>query len=169
MIKKIKTLVNKLIEETKIKDLPVDLEKIAKRLNLQIEYQPLQGEISGCLIRDEKGATIGINSLEHPNRQRFTLAHEIGHFLLHEGEKTFIDRKFFKVSLRDGRLGKTLEETEANNFAAQLLMPEEFLLKDLEELEGTEDIENGNAINELATKYQVSKQALTFRLVDLRK
>ena len=166
MLKKIKAHVNSLLESLSINEPPVDLLKIAKHLNLQVEYQPLQGEISGCLIRREKGATVGINSLEHLNRQRFTLAHEIGHYLLHEGEKTFIDRQFFSVNMRDSRSrdSRNLEETEANNFAAQLLIPQEFLEKDLRAIEKSEDVENGDAIQELASKYIVSRQALMLRL-----
>ena len=166
-MKNIKTHVSSLLEDNKIKNVPVDLEKIATSLGLTIEYQPLDGEISGCLIRNENGgATIGINSLEHPNRQRFTLAHEIGHYILHKEESTFIDRKFYRSS--NSKDGKRAEEIEANDFAGQLLMPEEFLIKDIEELQKSQDAENGNAIEGLAKKYKVSKQALMFRLASLR-
>jgi Zn-dependent peptidase ImmA (M78 family) len=163
-MKNVKNQVATLLADNKIKNVPVDLEKVASKLGLSIEFQPMDGEMSGCLIRNENGgATIGINSHEHSNRQRFTLAHEIAHFILHKGESTFIDRNFY----RNSKDGDSVEEMEANDFAAQLLMPEEFLAKDIEDLQKSEDIENGDAIQDLAKKYKVSKQALMFRLASL--
>src|SRR6218665_818238 len=87
-----------LLTLTGVSDLPVDLEKIAHYLNINILYDELDDDVSGFLLVDgEKGATAVINNSHHQNRQRFTLAHEIGHFCLHVGvaneETIFVDKK----------------------------------------------------------------------------
>lgn len=164
--KMIKTLVQKTLDKTKINEPPISIEKIAKQLKLRVRFEPFDGDLSGCIVRHGNHATVGINSLHHENRQRFTLAHEIGHFLLHKGEEVIVDRGF-RVNLRDAEASKAEnpEEIEANYFAAELLMPENILIDDLK---GKKlDIENDELIRELADRYRVSPQALTYRLVNL--
>ena len=70
---------------------------------------------------------IGVNSLHHPNRQRYTIAHELGHLELHRQlitSEVHVD-KGFPVLMRDPKsaTGTELHEIEANQFAAELLMP----------------------------------------------
>ena len=88
-------------------------------------------EVLAWLVRGEGQVLIGVNSLHHSNRRRFTVAHECGHLLLHAGE-TFID-KSFRVNWRDGvsSLAVDRHEIEANQFAAELLMPFEMVVADL--------------------------------------
>ncbi len=140
---------------------------IANHLGIKIEYQSIQDDTSGCLLRDKDGNTvIGVNSLHHENRQRFTIAHELGHYLLHKGELTFIDKKFKRINFRGGSSVSTdtVDEIEANRFAGELLMPQEFLIKDILK---SDDIEDGGLIGDLAKRYKVSRQALTIRLTTL--
>jgi Zn-dependent peptidase ImmA (M78 family) len=94
------------------------------------------------------------------------LAHEIGHFFLHQGEEVIVDRAF-RVNLRNSEAAKaeSPEEIEANYFAAELLMPTKFLLEDLEGK--AIDIEGDDDIRELSSRYQVSSQALSYRLTNL--
>jgi Zn-dependent peptidase ImmA (M78 family) len=64
----------------------VPVEQIAESYGIELRYEPAEQELSGALIRKgRKEVVIGVNSSHHPNRQRFTIAHEIAHFLLHEG------------------------------------------------------------------------------------
>lgn len=165
--KNIRVRVKNILEELNITRAPIDPEMIAEHLGIEIHYEPFEGEISGCLLRDKDGgAIIGINSTHHEHRQRFTIAHEIGHYILHKGEATFIDRKFNRINFRGGSSASTdqLEEIEANKFAGELLMPEEFISKDIMELD---DTERDDFLDELAKKYKVSNQALAIRLVNL--
>ena len=103
-----------------VSEAPVPVEQIARKLGAQITYESFEGEISGMLYRAQGAAVIGVNSRHAPTRQRFTVAHEIGHFLMHKGQPVFIDR-FVRVNWRDGESGR--EEVQANAFAAELLMP----------------------------------------------
>ncbi|MBH8567151.1 ImmA/IrrE family metallo-endopeptidase [Nostoc sp. CENA67] len=165
-------VVERLIKDQCIQAAPIFVEELARALGVEVQYQPADDKLSGFLIRDFKNhcAVIGVNSSHHKNRQRFTIAHELGHFLLHEGEKVHVDRidYSFQVKLRneDSSKGINLEEKEANYFAAELLMPASFLKKDLTNMEML-DLLDEEGLKKLADSYRVSTQALTFRLAYL--
>ena len=117
------------------------------------------------LIRDdaERGTVIGVNSLHHSNRQRFTIAHECGHLRLHKGRQSYVDRSF-RINRRDevSSQATDAEEIEANRFAAELLMPYRMIKEDLRTRRP--DIEDEDELRELADRYGVSLQALTLRI-----
>jgi Zn-dependent peptidase ImmA (M78 family) len=166
--KRIHDIVHKLLKANRIKRPPVPVDQIARAQGIVVRYQPYEGdELSGFLYRNRKAAVIGVNARHHPNRQRFTIAHELGHFLLHREsfyEEVHVDRAI-KVMLRSdlSSQGVNIEEIEANAFAAELLLPAEFLKQDLAEL-GTVDVEDEHALKQLARRYRVSTQALLLRL-----
>ena len=163
--RRIETLVRKLLQEQNIQAPPIPVDEVARTLGAQIRYSPLEGELSGMTFREKNRVVVGVNSLHHPNRQRFTIAHEIGHMLLHKGKEIHIDRAFL-VSLRDAVSSQAVdqEEIDANRFAAELLMPRHMLIEDLKEREI--DYENEKDLRPIAAKYRVSLQALTFRLIN---
>jgi Zn-dependent peptidase ImmA (M78 family) len=164
--RRIEQLVQEVLARCRIKEPPVSVEEIAEKLNLAIEYRKLdQAEFSGILIREGDQAVIGVNASHAPTRQRFSIAHEIGHYLLHEGSRVFVDRAY-SVSLRNAEssLGTNLEEIEANTFASLLLVPDIFLLRDPDAADI--DMENEDGIRRLARKYRVSPQAMTYRLLN---
>lgn len=170
--KQINTLIEQLLNDQGIQSAPVPIEELARAMGVDVRYEPANDKLSGFLIRDLKHrrAVIGVNSSHHEHRQRFTIAHELGHFLLHEGEKVHIDRADygFQVKLRneDSSKGINIEEKEANLFAAELLMPQNFLKKDLKSVE-TLDLLDEEGLKLMAGLYRVSTQALTFRLAYL--
>lgn len=171
--KQIRQVVQDILAKHKIKSAPVDVEKIVKALKISISLESVNDELSGFLYRDKKAnrAVIGANKAHHENRQRFTIAHELGHFLLHEGETIHLDsgpRNSFTINLRntESAKGEDDDEREANLFAAELLMPADFLAKDLEG-QDLDIFEENTFLPELASKYKVSVQALTFRLANL--
>jgi Zn-dependent peptidase ImmA (M78 family) len=155
-----------LLEKQAIKSFPVPVEKIAKALGAQIRFAPLDDELSGMVYVKEGVPIIGVNSLHHPNRQRFTIAHEIAHMELHLEMITtsvHVDKKFIGL-MRDSNSSTGSEEIEieANQFASELLMPQKLLEA---ELEGKQiDIDDDGPIEELAKKFRVSKQALLYRI-----
>ena len=146
---------------------PVEVEALAAVENIAIDYQDLGPTVSGLVVRGPDGrATIGVNALHPPNRRRFTIAHEIGHHLLHSDSATlFVDE--LMVHFRDAANTAKADprEMEANAFAAALLMPEDWLRADLRDRKI--DLSDDVAVRNLATRYQVSQQALTFRLMNL--
>lgn len=164
--RRIEARVLKLLQEQKVQRPPVPVEAIARSIGAEIRYSPFEGDISGMVYRDKDRTVIGVNSLHHPHRQRFTIAHEIGHLLLHKGTEVHVD-KTFRVNLRDDLSSQAVDkdEIEANRFAAELLIPKHMLLEDLKGREF--DFESEENIRGLAAKYRVSTQAVTFRLINL--
>jgi len=156
----------RILKKQRIKKAPVPVDKIAESLGAEVRYSPFEGELAGMLIRDgEDHRIIGVNSLHHINRQRFTIAHECGHLLFHTGD-VHIDHAF-RVNRRDATSSMAIdpEEIEANRFAAELLMPYAMITEDLQTR--NIDIEDEDDIKELAQKYQVSVQAMTHRIANL--
>lgn len=105
---------------------PVDPVDIARKLGVSVNFVQFSGEnndISG--FYDCEDNTIYVNEDEYPLRQTFTVAHELGHHLLHvEWAKS----ENYKVLLRDGaRIEKDIYEKEADAFAAHLLVPRALL------------------------------------------
>lgn len=145
---------------------PVDVEKLAKKLKITVTSEDLEEKVSGFLAIDEDNATIVVNSNHHENRRRFTIAHEIGHFILHKGQMPlFLDTnlKFYRSAVHNEH---TIQiETEANEFAAELLMPQELIEEAIED--DALDISDEYDLYQLSKKLKVSEQALTIRLVKL--
>jgi Zn-dependent peptidase ImmA (M78 family) len=167
--KHIRSLVDGLLKEHRVKTVPVPVEGIARAMGVEVQRQIAEDDLSGFLYRDRKRSLsmIGVNAAHHANRQNFTTAHELGHLLLHDFDEIHVDRQF-KVWLRSGASsqGTDIEEKEANLFAAELLMPAGLLAKDAEKI-GAFDVEDEEVIQELAEKYGVSTQAMSFRLAYL--
>jgi len=166
----IKKKAGHLLEEAEVASAPIHVEACAELLNATIRFQPLEGSVSGMVHKTADGtAIIGINSLHSETRQRFSIAHEIGHLSLHGGEDLHIDEE--RPSLiafrdRNSSLGVDDKEIEANQFAAELLMPEPLILKDYEKI--SSKLKDGEDIIEaLSQLYKVSVQSMTIRLSKL--
>jgi Zn-dependent peptidase ImmA (M78 family) len=171
--KQIRELVEKLLHQFKVTEGAVPVDRIVESLGIEIKLDRVDDDLSGFLVRETKGqkrSIIGANKSHHPHRQRFTLAHELGHFLLHEGETVHLDdaRQAFTINLRnvESAKGEDNDEREANLFAAELLMPAKFLMHDLQG-KNLDLLGDTALLERLARKYKVSVQALTFRLANL--
>ena len=123
---------------------------------MELEVVPFafHNKISGLLKKED--GVIGVNQAHHPLRQRFTIAHELGHFLLGHGlgeehQEETVDDVFDKP--------RPIER-EANRFASALLMPEAWVKKHVKK--------DGMEIEQLAKAFGVSKQAATIRLLELK-
>lgn len=146
---------------------PVPIEVLAGLVGAVIRYEPFAGQLSGMVHRLQNGgAIIGVNSLHAETRKRFTIAHELGHLVLHTDEDFHIDETF-PAKFRDEVSSLAIDdhEIEANQFAAELLMPTFLLADELNEFPF--DIESGELAADLARKYCVSVQAMTIRLSSL--
>jgi len=148
-----------LLEESGTSTLPTDLGAVAAHLNLSIEYPSLGEEVSGVLVITEDGGTIGVNIANPPKRQRFSIAHEIGHL--------FIDKKYVAM-FRDSKSssGEHEQEIEANRFAAALLMPEARVREAVANMHF--DLGDEDALESLSSLFDVSAQAMSFRLQNLQ-
>ncbi len=164
--KYIRELAAQLLRENKVDRPPVAVERIARAKGAKIKTESVEHRVSGFLYRRPSvgKSIIGVNRLQHRNRQRFTIAHELGHLLLHSGDVVHVDTSF-NVKHRDERSssGTDVSEMEANLFAAELLMPIHFLQHDLNTL-GELDLLYDEKVAKLARLYQVSNQAMAVRL-----
>jgi Zn-dependent peptidase ImmA (M78 family) len=142
---------------------PVQIEVIATRLGTEIRKGNL-GNVSGLIVRKGNNAIIGVNSKQVRQRQRFTIAHELGHFLLHEGLAHHVDHDY-RVNYRSDESSKAtnVEEIEANFFAASILMPKNLL----DELNAIDSVESGERVAYLAKLFDVSQHAMSLRLNNL--
>jgi Zn-dependent peptidase ImmA (M78 family) len=126
--------------------------------------------VSGALFRKDKVVAIAINARQSPKRKRFTIAHELAHYLLGHKDEDHIDWEF-TVIRRDGKSSEAtdVQEIEANAFAANLLMPKMFVFRDVERFKNySGEVEINEAARQfLAMKYEVSELALNFRLTNL--
>ena len=146
---------------------PVDIEKVAQSLRIKIELSDLGEDCSGILVRKGERAVIGVNWNHHRNRQRFSIAHELAHYELHEGD-TYVDARY-RVNFRDleSGSGTKTEEVQANAFAAALLMPASWMKPEFKD-RPFDLADDGKDLQALAEKFQVSTQAMAFRLANLR-
>ncbi|MES2863008.1 MAG: ImmA/IrrE family metallo-endopeptidase [Bacteroidota bacterium] len=147
-----------------------DIEKLVESMGVKLIDKEFDDDISGLFFIKEGIPVITYNSKESKKRIRFTIAHELGHYVLHSiDQKIFLDRKPQKVLYRNSvsSSGESLKEREANSFAAALLMPkslidEKILRAEIDEL-GDLDV----FIENMASVFKVSTQAMTFRLSNL--
>lgn len=147
---------------------PVNIEGIIRTLGLSLEKnKELPPKISGHIkLLPSGGYEIASAKADHYFRQRFTMAHELGHFILHEnllGNGTDDDTKY--RSTEKGDLYNTaielVHEKQANSFAASILMPEELVRKLVE------GVEERPALKQLAITFQVSPSAMRWRINNL--
>ncbi|OQQ12936.1 hypothetical protein B0675_36445 [Streptomyces sp. M41(2017)] len=113
-----------LVQESPASGLPVDPEAVAERLGATVVRQPAPVELSGMLVRRDDQTVIGINADLDPTRQRFALAHLVGHLQLHRRRDLILDTVERHALGNLASLPTDREETEANRFALELLAPE---------------------------------------------
>ena len=164
----VEQVVRSLLKRHGIESPPVPVEQLVRQLDVEFrktEYRDLslRGFIARMDFPRQKGL-IFINSAQTPNVQRFTLAHEIGHFLLH-GDSIYVDRAERMIAATAEAPTRDPEEIVADLFAAELLMPRRMLLADLKKKKV--DPDDDAALTRLATKYKVSLAAMLFRLQEL--
>lgn len=149
--------------------LPVPVVAIAEDLGIGIyATNNFKRSESGSIRKDPEGYTIYIKENDSPARKRFTIAHEIGHYLMHsdllDSGNELVDnvkQPFIQLNRKAGKKETFAEqerEVQANQFAAELLMPEQEFKKNWE---------NAVAIDDVASKFDVSPSAATVRAKEL--
>lgn len=145
-------------------DMPVDPVRLANALGIRV-FNAKFGEenVSGLIAVRARVPSIYVNADDHPVRKRFTVAHEVGHFVLHllghDGD--FVDTSDNLRTIADPDAAWTAErrmEWEANVFASALLMEEELVRRKWEEI---------GELEGLARWFQVSMPAMAYRLESL--
>lgn len=144
---------------------PVDVEGLIKSLGIALEKGELDPEISGQVEPTPDGSfKITVNKADHYFRRRFTMAHELGHVLLHSTIiRTGVNDSPAYRSLPQGRFFNPMitpaHEAQANQFAANLLMPRDLVTQEWERFRPE--------LKKMAAAFQVSPAALRIRLEGL--
>lgn len=147
-----------IVEEHQI-DAPVDITAMATDLGLSVyDDEPLPEGTSGRICRDNTGESrsgyrIDVNPNDTYRRQRFTIAHECAHYLIHRAK--IGDVLSDNAMYRSEKL-TSAEEFEANNLAAELIMPRKLVMR---------HYANGNlSFSQMADLFDVSEPAMRVRL-----
>lgn len=146
--------------------LPIPVEAIAHAAGCVVKYAVLDDDLSGMALHKDGIRAIIVNAAHHKNRQRFTIAHELGHHQLHFDlleQGVHVDKAIFR---RDqySAAGVNKFEIEANHFAAELLMPKKQIRKIVSP---SIDLQDDDQIGPLASKFGVSNSALSFRILNV--
>jgi len=142
-----------LLSQAQITRPPVDLDMCARVAGVQLVAYADLGTQSALLSLVEGIVGVVINSRHRPTRQRFSLAHELGHWIL---ERSPVTHDLRPIAAR----GRAYSEVErvCDYFAASLLMPREWVRA---------HTEDGQTNEELAKLFDVSPPAMTARLREL--
>jgi Zn-dependent peptidase ImmA (M78 family) len=142
-----------------------DIFRLVKKLDIKLIKKEFESDISGLLAINNNEIIISVNKIEDKKRIRFTVAHELGHYFLHSKEQPFFIDKTPKIMYRNNAssTGEILKEREANAFAAAILMPHELIAQELK----NSSYRGDTIIKKLAGDFQVSEQAMSFRLSNL--
>lgn len=136
---------------------PVAVGAIAKDFGISVLKSTMPGSISGEIRETDGKVTIKVNRHDVKERQRFTIAHEIAHFLLHRDRLAsgITDDVLYRSGLTDDL------ERQANRLAADIIMPCNLIQSALLSLNSLKTDEKLKAISDLA---QVSLAAVRIRL-----
>ena len=142
---------------------PVPIRQIAKEMGVTVISHHLDDDVSGFLIVKDRKPVIVVNKRHHPTRQRFTIAHELGHYQLHFQDS---DEVFHRDELSGH--GTSRMEIQANTYAGELLMPRE----EVERALGPTVLDAFNEtsseqVEKVARKFGVSQHAMSIRLQQL--
>lgn len=165
---KVEEAAEELLREHGVETPPVPVEDIARSLGTQIVFDNFDSDLSGILYRGKGAVIIAVNSTHSAKRQRFTIAHELGHLRLHENQVMFVD-KAVRVDRRDTKASAGIDDREidANGFGAALLMPKTMLISEIESLTDSQKSNAETLIDLLAERFEVSFQAMKYRLANL--
>ena len=163
-VDKISDITEKIINDLKSKKYPIPIIKIMKELNFIVGKQRLEDDLSGYIvINDEierkfgKKKMICVNSEDNWGHQRFTIAHELAHYLFDYDMK---EPEFYNT-YRTTEVNSE-KEIRANKFAANLLMPEKEFKKQYNKFYNDIYI-----YSKLEEYFQVSRRAIDRRIIEL--
>jgi Zn-dependent peptidase ImmA (M78 family) len=159
--KSIEEFARQTLKDHDMYSIPVDPVVLANKMGIRVSNAVFSDpSLSGMIAKRGNHSSILVKDDDALNRKKFTIAHELGHMLLHlkveDGE--FIDKadyfrtEFFKATEMNENKG---QEVEANQFAAALLMDSELIKQCWPEIQSSDS---------MADLFKVSKEAMEYRL-----
>ncbi len=149
-------------KENYLNEPPIDVYELAKNNGLdivEIDFPAAQNQIAGFVTIKDGANKLYVNLSDSPNRRNFTVAHELGHWILHRDELETNPNRSVLFRIAIGKLNTDPLERQANIFAANLLVPLELL----------EKYRDKETIDQLAARFGVSKDVIGYRLELLEK
>ncbi len=168
--------INTKIANLNIQEYPVSLTNILRKLKIDLKLISKNDYFSGSIQKlDDDSYEIIVNKEHTIERQRFTVAHEIGHFLLHKDDideraehivQDFSDTYVLRsVGRKSSNSLDAKKELEANEFAARLLMPKNKVMEQLKQLtQFNHEYTLEDYSRLLSTYFIVSKEAMKIRI-----
>jgi Zn-dependent peptidase ImmA (M78 family) len=155
----------KLLREYSPYTSPLNLDEFSNSHGIEIKYKELPEDISGIYEPhsvNEK-CRVFVNICDHKHRQRFSIAHELGHHFLCHSKDIIVDKIY-----RDHKssLGTYAMEVEANNFAAELIMPSDQIMSFVDEYINDGVVEQDIEMK-LSKRFMVSTEAISYKLKSL--
>ena len=164
--------------------IPVNIVEKIKEQNIELNElcYDLHDDVLGEIKKENGKYKINIQGYDFSYRRRFTMAHELGHYILHKDlldDEGLDDGLSYETMYRKNAKISSNQETQANKYAIDMLVPKELIMSIVKELDKINEIpkiidENGkannlNLIEYLSNRFEVSKIALGFRLNQLYK
>lgn len=144
-----------ILNENSFVEPPVDVYEIARNNGITIKEERFPDDlkdVSGFINIQSSQPVMYVNTSDSPNRKKFTVAHELAHWVLHQDEIKTDPEKAVLLRMAIGANTDPLEQ-EANAFAAELLVPMDYF----------QTIEDDKSISELAELFQVSTEVIGYR------
>ncbi len=151
--------VNKMLKECGIVNITeVPLELLVAGRGPLIRYKEIKGADGRIVFGEKRNAIITINSkIEYEGKRRFTIAHELGHFEMHKNISVHNDDD---LTLNNFKYGN--QEAEANQFAAELLMPEKLFKEECNRKKFSPDL-----LRQLSEKFNSSITSVAYRFLEI--
>ena len=133
------------------KSCPVRITAITEEYGIDVYNSSMSRNISGAIIKEGDKYVIYVNDKHPKNRQRFTIAHEIAHYILNKEKigDNLTDNAMYRSKLSN------VFERQANILASEILMPVNFVMQFIEE---------NKSVSEMAILFKVSEEAMRIRL-----
>ncbi len=138
----------------------VDIVQLASALGLKVYSKLLENSSGYIKFEDNGNNNIYVNELDSKSRRRFTIAHEIGHYLLH---RNLIQRNNGTLYRGNNGINRDIIEIQANRCAAALLMPRQMVMQYYQQLSGS----YFEKLLALTSMFNVSIEAMDIRLSTL--
>jgi len=148
---------------------PINVKQLIETMGITVIEIPFNNPgVSGCIKRSSKNGqpVIIVNKNHMETRKRFTLAHELAHAILHSTNDLHVDTEQIYFRDENSQLAEDIKEIQANQFAAELLMPKHLLTEDIKKETAKINIKEhlNIIIDKLKEKYNVSTEAMTIRI-----
>jgi len=160
--KKVKRMVNVVLNENLVVEPPVRVEEITRNYGLHIRQTDFVAkgfhQVAGFLDLEQK--TIYLNQTDADSRKAFTIAKILGYWLLHQNEILANPDKYTVIQYKPlGRqANKDLIEREANFFASQLLIPDSMVENFFDQLQDLKKITRIFGVSEDVISYRLKEQ-----------